>query len=210
MSSQDQPRPAHRPSRRAHIIDAAIQVFATAGYGEASIEDIARAAGVAPTAVYYHFGGKDELFTEALRAALDGFSEQIVAARSDDVPGDTEGLRRIVRAGWEWWRTHPAASRLVGRYSESSAPHAQEVRLEWEERHLERAFAYVAPVKSARPTRRARELHATHSLAIRVMLDVILVSQAAFLDAGPLKSGSKVAVGAAVEDMCVMIIETMD
>src|SRR4051812_2141124 len=39
-------RPAHRPSRRQQIIDAATLVFADRGYVEASVEDIAKAAGV--------------------------------------------------------------------------------------------------------------------------------------------------------------------
>src|SRR4051812_28682544 len=38
-------RPAHRPSRRLQIVEAAIQVFAREGYVEASVEDIANAAG---------------------------------------------------------------------------------------------------------------------------------------------------------------------
>ena len=62
-----EPRPAHRPSRREEIIDAALRVFSREGYTAASVEDIAQESGVAATAIYYHFGGKDELFNQALR-----------------------------------------------------------------------------------------------------------------------------------------------
>ena len=77
MTAQGLKRAAHRPSRRREIIDAATVVFAREGYAEANVEDIAQAAGVAPTAIYYHFGGKEELFAQALRAALNGFSDRI-------------------------------------------------------------------------------------------------------------------------------------
>src|SRR4051812_17719336 len=58
-ASTDRRRPAHRPSRRLQIVEAATTVFAQEGYVEAGVEDIAKAAGVAPTAIYYHFGGKE-------------------------------------------------------------------------------------------------------------------------------------------------------
>ena len=57
------PRPAHRPSRRSEIIKAATIVFSRLTYAEATVEDIAAECGVAPTAVYYHFGGKDRKST---------------------------------------------------------------------------------------------------------------------------------------------------
>ena len=44
-------QPAHRPSRRNDIVDAAVRIFADKGYAEAAITDIAEAADVAVTAV---------------------------------------------------------------------------------------------------------------------------------------------------------------
>ena len=92
-------------------------VFAREGYAEANVEDIAQAAGVAPTAIYYHFGGKEELFAQALRAALNGFSDRIFQVRPDTAAGSVESLRTVVRAGWDFWYAHPDAARLVVRYS---------------------------------------------------------------------------------------------
>jgi AcrR family transcriptional regulator len=198
-------RPAHRPSRRRQIIDVAITVFGTEGYNEANVEEIASAAGVAPTAIYYHFGAKEELFTQAMRTAMMGFSERIYAARPDTEAGTVEGLRTVLRAGWDFWRANPDCARLVARYSEGSTPHALQLRHDWEERHLDRAYDYVPEARTARSTRKARELHAAHALAIRVMLDLILASQAAALDGSigrvPLKPLAK-----AVEEMCVALI----
>ena len=78
MSLPERKRPAHRPSRRKQIIDAATTVFSRDGYVEARVEDIARAAGVAPTAIYYHFGGKEELFQAVLTRRLDPMNQERV------------------------------------------------------------------------------------------------------------------------------------
>jgi AcrR family transcriptional regulator len=205
MTAQGVKRAAHRPSRRREIIEAATVVFAREGYAEANVEDIAQAAGVAPTAIYYHFGGKEELFAQALRAALNGFSDRIFQVRPDTTAGSVESLRTVVRAGWDFWYAHPDAARLVMRYSEGSTAHALQLRREWELRHLERAYDYVPEARASRSTRRAREQHAAHTLAIGVLLDTVLVSQAAALDGafGRLPRGPLVG---AVEEMCVALI----
>jgi AcrR family transcriptional regulator len=201
-------RPAHRPSRRRQIIEAATKAFSRDGYVEARVEDIARAAGVAPTAIYYHFGSKEELFTQALRTAMAGFSERIFQARPDFEAPNVEGLRKVLAAGWDFWRTHPDEARLVARYSEGPTPHARALRREWEERHLQRAYDYAPAARTARSTRRAREQHAAHSMAIRVMLDLILTTQAAVLE-GTLGRVPRGPLVAAVEEMCVSLIMSL-
>ena len=70
MTTQPPNTASHRPSRRGVIVDAAIKVFSSQGFSDASIHDIAQEAGVAPTAVYYHFTGKPDLFEAALRKVL--------------------------------------------------------------------------------------------------------------------------------------------
>jgi AcrR family transcriptional regulator len=201
-------RPAHRPSRRRQILDAATVVFSREGYATANLEEIAQVAGVAPTAIYYHFGGKEELFNQALRVAMSGFSDRIVEARPDAEPGTIEGLRGVLRAGWNYWHTHPDAARLVARYSESSNPQAARLREEWEERHLERAYDYLGAGRASRSTRKAREQHAANAVAMRVMLGVILNTQAALLD-GSLGRVSRTAIADAAEEMCVALIESL-
>src|SRR4051795_12001438 len=101
------PRPAHRPSRREEIIDAAITVFGRAGYAAASVEDIALESGVAATAIYYHFGGKEELFNQTLRTALDRLSEATYAARMSGNTSAPTTLRRVISAGLARALSHP-------------------------------------------------------------------------------------------------------
>jgi AcrR family transcriptional regulator len=49
---------------RQSLLEAAIKVFSKQGYAATRLEDIAEAAKVTRGAVYHHFGGKAELFTE--------------------------------------------------------------------------------------------------------------------------------------------------
>ena len=67
-----------RPSRaeaetlRANVLDAALDAFIAHGFEAASMEGIARAAGVAKITLYRHFQSKDRLFVDvARRAQLD-------------------------------------------------------------------------------------------------------------------------------------------
>src|SRR3954471_5586486 len=133
INKPGQPRPAHRPSRREEIIDAAVKVFGRAGYVAASVEDIAVESGVAATAIYYHFGGKEELFNQTLRTALDRLSEAAYAARQSDAEPDAQPrsepesesqaeidvdvpastLRRVIRAGMARALSHPEETRFL-------------------------------------------------------------------------------------------------
>ena len=60
-------------------------------------------------------------------------------------------------------------------------------------------------IRSSHSTRKAREQHAAHSMAIRVMLDVILTTQATVLE-GPVSRVGRAPLAAAVEEMCVALI----
>src|SRR5690242_644018 len=56
-------RPAERPGE---LLDAALRVFAARGYRNASLEEVAAAAGVTKGAVYHYFKNKEELLSSAL------------------------------------------------------------------------------------------------------------------------------------------------
>src|SRR4051812_4933735 len=104
--------PAHRPSRRHVIIDAAIRVFARKGYADASIQDVAEQAHVVPTAVYYHFSGKDELFDVALRRVMAETDDLVRSVRPDDEAADAGALGRVIAAVWDWTEEHPDEAKL--------------------------------------------------------------------------------------------------
>jgi TetR/AcrR family transcriptional repressor of bet genes len=78
-------RPTNSHDRRAQIADALIAVMAKQGYDGASVNDIARKAGLAPGLVHYHFDNKLEILVEVVRT---------IAARHDYVLDETLGRVR--------------------------------------------------------------------------------------------------------------------
>jgi tetracycline repressor-like protein len=62
-------RPAHRPSRRKEIIEAATKAFSRDGYVEVRVDDIARAAGVAPVERLTGWPGGPQAWAEAYGAS---------------------------------------------------------------------------------------------------------------------------------------------
>ncbi|WP_073449909.1 TetR/AcrR family transcriptional regulator [Streptomyces yunnanensis] len=77
-----------RIDKRHAILDAAFVVFAREGYGKASVDAIADEAGVAKPTLYNHFGGKEDLFREAMAAAAEQATAKslaVVAGLASDV-----------------------------------------------------------------------------------------------------------------------------
>lgn len=90
-----------RPNRRAEgkartreaVLTAAATVFAGKGYGSASVEEIAREAGVAIGSVYAHFGGKRALFAALIeRTTADAPVPATGVPAGDDVRGVLDRL----------------------------------------------------------------------------------------------------------------------
>lgn len=60
--------------KREQIIEAAYQVMSEKGYENASIKDIANAAGITPGLVHYYFRNKEEILMELLTAASNQYT----------------------------------------------------------------------------------------------------------------------------------------
>lgn len=81
---------ARRPTadtKREAIFDAALELFGRYGYRRTSIDDIARAAGVAKGTVYLYVENKEALFRTLARSLLDGViaNARAAAGRRGDV-----------------------------------------------------------------------------------------------------------------------------
>lgn len=72
-------------ARREQILEVAVSVFARYGFHEASMNDVADAAGVTKPVLYQHFDSKQELYVALLEEAgsrlQDQFSRAVAAAR---------------------------------------------------------------------------------------------------------------------------------
>lgn len=79
-----------RDRRRPLILDAAFTVFLERGYDGASMEEIARLAGVTKPVVYDSFAGKEELFNALLEREEQRILGQISATLPQDAGGDPE------------------------------------------------------------------------------------------------------------------------
>ena len=143
MSTQPANSASHRPSRRGVIVDAAIKVFSSQGFSDASIHAIAREAGVAPTAVYYHFAGKPDLFEAALRKVFTSITNVVLATRADEEPGTPEALAAVIVAVWEWLDANPESCELLYHHLPGMTTRAVTLQREFEELHMRRAFDYI-------------------------------------------------------------------
>jgi AcrR family transcriptional regulator len=63
--------------RNAEILEAARKVFAQNGYNEASVEAIAREAGLAKGTLYLYYHSKSEIYWAALKSGLTALAEEI-------------------------------------------------------------------------------------------------------------------------------------
>lgn len=93
-------RAESRARTRAHLLEAATDVFARRGFHGASVEEVAEVAGFSKGAVYSNFASKDELFLAVLQERmqsqvefLERLSEQAQAAPGVSlIPPDLDWL----------------------------------------------------------------------------------------------------------------------
>lgn len=63
----DLPKPANRPSRRHHLVDAAVELFSLEPWDFITVADIVERAGMTPATFYYHFSSREELLEEIVQ-----------------------------------------------------------------------------------------------------------------------------------------------
>src|SRR5271154_2403787 len=71
-------------AKRRQIVDGAREVFLAQGFDAASMNDIARAAGVSKGTLYVYFGNKEELFEAIVEQECDAQAEGIFDLDPDD------------------------------------------------------------------------------------------------------------------------------
>lgn len=84
-------RAAAKARTHENLLDAGLAVFADRGYGAASVEEIARRAGVSVGSVYAHFTSKEKLFLALMERRAD---REFAAAEAEI----TEGFEAVLPA----------------------------------------------------------------------------------------------------------------
>ncbi|GAA4394155.1 TetR/AcrR family transcriptional regulator [Tsukamurella soli] len=109
------PRSATRPrresggtgqDRRGELLGIAAELFATQGYSQTTVRDIADAAGMLSGSLYHHFASKEAMLVEVLR----GFMERLLQQSTDiaDSGGSpTEVLEGLIRSSFQTIHDHP-------------------------------------------------------------------------------------------------------
>lgn len=89
-----EPATPHSRKKRNAILAAATEAFLEAGYGAATMDDIAGRAQVSKQTIYHHFGSKEVLFAAMIEERCEDFLAPI--GHVEAVPGDLDAaLRRL-------------------------------------------------------------------------------------------------------------------
>lgn len=81
-------------NRNEALLNAAAELFSTRGFRETTMRDIAKAAGMLPGSIYYHYGSKDDLLLAVYEAGV----ERIIAEFGKAVLHIEEPWERLARA----------------------------------------------------------------------------------------------------------------
>lgn len=198
-----EPLPAHRPSRRSDIIDAAIRQFARKGFVDAAISDVAEEADVVVTAVYYHFSGKEELFSAAVNRVFKSISDVVTAARGDAESGSAASLDAAIDAVWNWIDDHPEEATLLYLQLPGATRQITTLRQEFEEQHVQRAFGYLGGEGRGRPSAARRGLE---TLTARTLVDLLISVHTMRLADGPLSGEPGNKLRRAVHDLAARLV----
>ena len=147
-------------AKRRQIMDGARQVFLSAGFDGASMNDVARAAGVSKGTLYAYFNSKDELFEAIIRGEFAQSAERLCRFRREGDARDmlmdfgvrlisrmsepqTRALARVVIAAAEKFPN-------IGRAFYEAGPLFGATRLAAELEHLEKSGALKVSGSGAR------------------------------------------------------------
>ena len=94
------------------ILDLALEELGSKSPDEVNMRALAQRAGVSPTAIYYYFASKDELFERIKFDIMDELGTRIAAA-TDQGGSARSRLAALIRAYVEWCLERPHLARLL-------------------------------------------------------------------------------------------------
>lgn len=113
-------RSDRKPYNIEAITDVAVRVFNERGYDGASLDDVARAAGITKGSIYFHASGKEELLERALHRALDALFAVLREPGARE-GRSLDGLQHVIRRMVEILVAKPAEVSLLLRVRGNTA-----------------------------------------------------------------------------------------
>lgn len=95
-------------NKRAEIVKSALELFAEKGYDGTTINDIAKAAGITPGAIYRHFKSKEELGKEIFDTLISNYSGEL-AEIVESQKNLEDRIRNTVLLTYHYYEKYPAA-----------------------------------------------------------------------------------------------------
>ena len=97
---------------RTEILDVATSEFAAHGYAGSRVDEIAALTRTTKRMIYYHFGGKTQLYIAVLERAYTRIRAAEREVKVDDLD-PVEALRRVAEVTFDHHGAHPEFIRLV-------------------------------------------------------------------------------------------------
>lgn len=161
-------QPDKRPDQ---IMEAALEVFAAKGFRVATMDEVAKAAGVTKGTIYLYFPSKKAVLLESVRREVDVLLELMPAVRVDG-EGGIEGMARGVARSLVRLLMAPRMARLITVVM-AEVNHLPELRAVYHAEMIPRANLALAEVlRSAMGLGIARELDPV--IAARALLGMFL------------------------------------
>ena len=98
--------------KRKKILEAAATVFSQKGFHQATMDEIAKEAGVAKGTLYYNFPGKSKLFAATVTEGMEKIIGQVKKELESDLPFK-EHLRKLIRSNLLLYLKYSDLSKIV-------------------------------------------------------------------------------------------------
>jgi AcrR family transcriptional regulator len=116
-------------AQKTRILAAAQGEFAERGYEQASLANVAAAAGISKATLYYYFADRDDLYATVVLRLLSSLEAADVLAGFAPKRAQEywPALERVFRAGYELARKHPQELRALRSFNTSVRQHPRPV-----------------------------------------------------------------------------------
>jgi hypothetical protein len=111
----------------------------------------------------------------------------------------------VIDAVWEWVDENPGPATLMHLHTPAATRQAAQLRREFDELHVRRAFAYVHDSSDAPSPHR----QAVATLAVRTLVDMLIAIHPMRMPGGPLSNYSPAVVRKAVQSMSTRLVLTL-